>query len=235
MSTKIGEVRVALCDPLNPGFGYSVRLVDHRGKTLVLTSRDPETGADLLTCADALRVAGVYASLVDKPRDVVRVLPVMADGHVVGLKRDAEADRQAQGSLDRIAGPLRPPQYAAPKLTPIPADDPRAVALRAPSERSEATLCWNGSEVGAELTCGHCGHTENYDLWVCPEGIAVSSSSSDMAKLPSVLALGSPNADPIECKKCLRLWRPSRVVTCELVTDAAEIAKFRREYYGEGR
>jgi hypothetical protein len=106
MSTKIGEVRVALCDPLNPGFGYSVRLVDDRGRTLVLTSRDPESGADLHTCADALRVAGVYASLVDKPLDVVRVLPVMAGGHVVGLKRDlddAEAERQAQRSLDRIA------------------------------------------------------------------------------------------------------------------------------------
>jgi hypothetical protein len=100
------------------------------------------------------------------------------------------------------------------------ADDSPAIAeelivvagpLRAPTPRArdaEATFCWNGSEVSAELTCGHCGHTEMHDIWV---------------------------DDPIECRKCLRLWRPTRTVSCELVTDEAEIAKFRLAYYGEGK
>lgn len=70
---------------------------------------------------------------------------------------------------------------------------------------AEANFCWNGSEVSAELTCGHCGHVELYDIWV---------------------------DDLIECRKCLRIWRPTRVVSCNLVTEEAEIAEFRRRYHG---
>jgi hypothetical protein len=81
--------------------------------------------------------------------------------------------------------------------------------LRAPGPRTaEATIAWEGSEVSAELTCGNCGSTATRDIWV---------------------------GDPIECRQCGWLWRPTCVVSCELVTDAAAIAKFRRDYYGEGR
>ena len=71
-------------------------------------------------------------------------------------------------------------------------------------EHVEANFCWDGSEVGAKLTCS-CGHTEMRDIGV---------------------------NDLIECLRCRRLWRPTRVVACELVTDEAEIAKFRLAYYG---
>jgi hypothetical protein len=60
----ISEVYISLCDPLNAGFGYQVRILDARGDTLLFTGRDPVTGSDLLTLADALRVAGMYQSEV---------------------------------------------------------------------------------------------------------------------------------------------------------------------------
>jgi hypothetical protein len=75
------EVHITLCDPLNPGFGYQIRVTGDRGEQLLFTSRDPVTGKDLETMSDALRVASWYdgrasmmeddlGSLVDDP-DVV--------------------------------------------------------------------------------------------------------------------------------------------------------------------
>jgi len=64
--TTISETHITLCDPLNEGLGYQVRIVNNRGITLLFTSRDPITGADLLTYTDALRVATFYQWLTDK-------------------------------------------------------------------------------------------------------------------------------------------------------------------------
>jgi len=61
MST-ISEVHITLCDHLNAGFGYQIRVVDQSGRTILFTSRDPSTGRDLLTYDDALRVAVGYGS-----------------------------------------------------------------------------------------------------------------------------------------------------------------------------
>ena len=51
---------IALCDALNPGFGYSI-LIEKDGRQLLFTSVDPETGKDTLTYADCVRIAGMYA------------------------------------------------------------------------------------------------------------------------------------------------------------------------------
>jgi hypothetical protein len=61
MSAKISETHITLCDHLNEGFGYQIRIVDTRGVTLLFTSRDPVNGLDLLTHSDALRVAAAYS------------------------------------------------------------------------------------------------------------------------------------------------------------------------------
>jgi hypothetical protein len=61
MATKtIGDVSISLCDHLNPGFGYQVKITDDRGNVLLFSGRDPQTGKDLLTYADALVVASYY-------------------------------------------------------------------------------------------------------------------------------------------------------------------------------
>jgi hypothetical protein len=60
LENKIMHVVIALCDSLNHGFGYSI-LVEKDGRQLLFTSVDPQDGKDLLTYADALRVAGYYA------------------------------------------------------------------------------------------------------------------------------------------------------------------------------
>lgn len=48
-------------DALNPESGYSVRIIGERGDVLLFTGRAPDTGADLLTPADCLRVISMYA------------------------------------------------------------------------------------------------------------------------------------------------------------------------------
>lgn len=60
MSRTFGEVHVSLCDHLNSGFGYQLRIVDDRGALLLLTTCDPVSGRELLTVDDALRVATAY-------------------------------------------------------------------------------------------------------------------------------------------------------------------------------
>lgn len=54
------EAVITLCDPMNPSIGYQIRL-ERRGERLLFTAVDPMTGTDLITFADALRVAGYYA------------------------------------------------------------------------------------------------------------------------------------------------------------------------------
>lgn len=57
------NVSWSLIDALNPGFGYSLRIEDaNNGELLLFTSRDPATGADLLTPVDCLRVVAYYCA-----------------------------------------------------------------------------------------------------------------------------------------------------------------------------
>jgi hypothetical protein len=56
MMAIIGDVHIALCDPLNPGFGYQLRITSSHGEELMHASVDTVTGKDLLTVEDALAV-----------------------------------------------------------------------------------------------------------------------------------------------------------------------------------
>jgi len=50
------EFTAHLCDPLNPGFGYQVKVTDRRtGETIWHSSVDGATGKDLLTEEDCIR------------------------------------------------------------------------------------------------------------------------------------------------------------------------------------
>lgn len=56
------EVTISICDHLNPGFGYQMRITDGRtGETVLFTSKSPTTGQPLLTYEDCLEVAAMYA------------------------------------------------------------------------------------------------------------------------------------------------------------------------------
>ena len=59
---QIHAVAITLCDVLNPGFGYQIRVTGEGGKQLLFTSRDPQTGKDLRSFDDALRVASYYGA-----------------------------------------------------------------------------------------------------------------------------------------------------------------------------
>jgi hypothetical protein len=62
MSNEI-EASFTLCDHLNPGFGYQLRISRRRhggNEKLLFTSRAPDTGDDLLTAADCMRVIAMY-------------------------------------------------------------------------------------------------------------------------------------------------------------------------------
>lgn len=54
------EVFITLCDPLNPGFGYSIK-ISCRDTILLHTSRHPISGTSM-TYHDALSVATMYGS-----------------------------------------------------------------------------------------------------------------------------------------------------------------------------
>ncbi len=56
----ISHCRISLCDPLNAGFGYQIRITDTQDNLLIYTSVDPATGKDLVTFGDAIRVAAQY-------------------------------------------------------------------------------------------------------------------------------------------------------------------------------
>jgi len=53
------EASFTLCDVLNPKIGYQVK-INRREETLLFTSRDPVTGADLLTARDCLDVIDAF-------------------------------------------------------------------------------------------------------------------------------------------------------------------------------
>lgn len=54
------SVTFSLCDHLNPGFGYQIKIVNGNGATVLLTDKHPLTGADL-DFAGCLEVASMYA------------------------------------------------------------------------------------------------------------------------------------------------------------------------------
>ena len=60
------EASITLCDPLNPGFGYQIRItrVAPPGAPIdvLFTSRDPATGKSLLTYEQCLDVLTMYRS-----------------------------------------------------------------------------------------------------------------------------------------------------------------------------
>jgi hypothetical protein len=60
MNTKLIDASFSICDLLNPGFGYQVRITDDSGRELLFSSRNPATGDDLLTPKDCLRVIEMY-------------------------------------------------------------------------------------------------------------------------------------------------------------------------------
>ena len=53
------EATINLCDPLNPGIGYQVK-VTKRGRTVLHTSYFPDTGESILTFTEAVRVLTMY-------------------------------------------------------------------------------------------------------------------------------------------------------------------------------
>lgn len=52
------HLHVEFCpvDPLNPDFGYRLTILDRFGRTLLRTATAPDTGDELKTPADCLRV-----------------------------------------------------------------------------------------------------------------------------------------------------------------------------------
>ncbi len=58
------EASLSLCDPMNPGFGYQLRIVRVAAPgapvDVLFTSRNPVTGEDLLTFGQCLDVLAMY-------------------------------------------------------------------------------------------------------------------------------------------------------------------------------
>ncbi len=71
------EVHIALCDHLNPGFGYAIEIT-RREKQLVFTSRAPDTGKDLQSIADCLRVVAMHVSKDELAQIGTDVMELMA-------------------------------------------------------------------------------------------------------------------------------------------------------------
>lgn len=61
------DVTFGLCDPLNPGFGYRILVVDRFGTTRLHTATHPVTGREL-DYAGCLEVAAWYAPGRPTPR-----------------------------------------------------------------------------------------------------------------------------------------------------------------------
>lgn len=73
-------------------------------------------------------------------------------------------------------------------------------------EEMFAEIVWDGSGVGASLTCS-CGAATSKDICV---------------------------DDCVECASCHKVWRTTRIVTCVAATES-EIAEYRARYYGKRR
>jgi hypothetical protein len=60
------EASISLCDPLNPGFGYQIRITRSAPPgapvEVLFTSRNPATGSNLLTYEQCLDVLELYRS-----------------------------------------------------------------------------------------------------------------------------------------------------------------------------
>lgn len=60
------EASFSLCDPLNPGCGYQLKITKGRAQSvgepppLLFTTVAPDDGSDLLTAADCVRVINMY-------------------------------------------------------------------------------------------------------------------------------------------------------------------------------
>lgn len=63
----IAEVHITLCDALNEAIGYQIRIVDTQGAVVLFTSRNPATGTELFTYADAIQVAAMYVTKKSAP------------------------------------------------------------------------------------------------------------------------------------------------------------------------
>lgn len=60
------EASFALCDHLNPGFGYQVKITDAlSGESMLFTSKHPVDGSDLLTAGDCMDVINAYVAPED--------------------------------------------------------------------------------------------------------------------------------------------------------------------------
>lgn len=67
MSNRHISVYLAPIDALNPGFGYSLRISSAIGDCLLFTDKAPDTGEELKTAADCLRVAAMYCKAEPAP------------------------------------------------------------------------------------------------------------------------------------------------------------------------
>ena len=82
MTTQNLEATISLCDPLNPGFGYQVRITRAAPPgapvDVLFTSCNPNTGESLLTyeqCLDVLAMCPAHPSAkVAKPGFILRAL-----------------------------------------------------------------------------------------------------------------------------------------------------------------
>jgi hypothetical protein len=83
------EASFAICDHLNPGFGYQVRITDAlSGESLLFTSKHPAYGTDLLTAGDCMDVINAYIAPEDggkpaTPHDAIATILEAA-----GTRRD---------------------------------------------------------------------------------------------------------------------------------------------------
>lgn len=75
-----------LCDRMNPGFGYQLH-ISRRHETLLWTSKAPDTGNDLLTAADCMRVIAMYipTETTRCPDSHCELPPGHAGAHRMGL------------------------------------------------------------------------------------------------------------------------------------------------------
>ena len=66
------EATISICDPMNPGFGYQIRITraapPGTSVDVLFTSRNPVTGKDLLTYEQCLDVLAMYRRTHPWPR-----------------------------------------------------------------------------------------------------------------------------------------------------------------------
>lgn len=92
--TKMLDVSISLCDHMNPGFGYQMRITNAlNGEELLFTSVHPATGRDLLTYDECLDVANMYrAAPQTGPASAVITRHRLESAIARGLESAAEAE-----------------------------------------------------------------------------------------------------------------------------------------------